>query len=44
MFMVEQMKPTEKLVQFEIKRGWFWRLIRFLNSKFDREPISCNHD
>lgn len=32
-FMVDQMQPHEKMAQFKVRRGWFWRLVRFLNSR-----------
>jgi hypothetical protein len=40
MFMVEQMKPKEKLAQFNQKRGWFWHLVLFLTTP----PQQENHN
>jgi hypothetical protein len=32
MFMVDQMKPKEKLAQFKVRRGWLWRVALFLTT------------
>lgn len=42
-WMVDHMKPAEKMAQFKVRRGWFWRMVRFLNQRpFDDLPL--NHE
>jgi|GEM_PF-6888709 len=31
-FMVDQIKPAEKMAQFQIRKGLLWRLVKFLQT------------
>ena len=32
MFMVDQIKPKERLAHLNVRRGWFWKLVNFLTT------------